>query len=58
MKCERKGCGSYHDECEKYREFKQSREELQEITRLNSEKHRPHRNSKYSTQKVFKTHKK
>lgn len=53
MKCERKGCGSYHDECEKYREFKQSKEEQQEIARLNSEKHRPHKYGQRSTKKYL-----
>ena len=25
MECERKGCGSYHDKCERYREYKEGK---------------------------------
>lgn len=29
-KCERKGCGSYHDTCEKYKEYKRESEKKRE----------------------------
>lgn len=30
-KCERKGCGSYHDICEKYMEYKRESEKKREL---------------------------
>lgn len=37
-KCERAGCGSYHDQCEEYMKFRKQRMELSEIKTEASER--------------------
>lgn len=31
LKCENAGCGKYHDECEKYKEFRVEQEKLAKV---------------------------
>ena len=38
--CERKGCGAYHDECEKYKEFKQQITDIRVKRQMESNKKR------------------
>lgn len=35
IKCENKGCGSYHDKCELYLEYKKDRERIYNERRVN-----------------------
>lgn len=56
--CDRKGCGDYHDVCEKYKEFRKQCNELskkrllKDATRVPSRKYHTRENS------VIKCHKK
>ena len=64
--CSCRGCGSYHDQCEKYQQFKEQKTMINAARARNSEiygycmdaKNRIERNHSGPKLKVFKSHKK
>lgn len=56
--CERSGCGSYHDECEKFKEYKLQREEIRK-ERINSyDNYTYKKRFEHPTNSPLKTHRK
>lgn len=60
INCEKKGCGSYHDICEKYKEFRKQKDAILEIKHKESAAmptYEDYKRNKTSKETLFKCHK-
>lgn len=58
LKCEKSGCGKYHDECEEYLDFRKERESCYEAKRKSNEMVIPRRKFRHLELSPMRSHKK
>lgn len=56
--CNKRGCGSYHDKCEPYLEFRKERESISRIHEEKEKRSVPQRKYKRSGRTPIRCHKK
>lgn len=58
INCENSGCGSYHDQCEKYIAFRKEQDEIKKKKYADNDKWTPQRHYRTREHSVIRCHKK